>query len=347
MKPRILQLGKLSLYSRGGIEKIVYNIHNLFHSKFSVFTICLDNQNLKKKKIFFSKINFNLNSFYFSINYIITAIKLLRKFKYILGHMPNPLCIVLLLMPKKYILFWHADVVNKNLVLNIIYKPVEILLILFAKKIIFTSEEYRKKSYARLFNSSYAIVPLSTERKIIKNKTSSNKKLLSIGRLVDYKNNIFLIKAMSKLPDYQLTIVGDGPNYSKLFNYIKTNDVKNVKILTNINNLDIPNIFYTHDIFCLASNTRAEAFGIVLIEALSYGLPILVGQNFGSGMLSICENKKNGLIFEFEIDDFANKVKKINNKYLNFSKNALMSYLENYTNSSFINNISSEITLAK
>ena len=97
----------------------------------------------------------------------------------------------------------------------------------------------------------------------------------------------------------------------------------------------------------MASNTRAEAFGIVLIEALSYGLPILVGQNFGSGMLSICENKNNGLIFEFEIDDFANKVKKINNKYLNFSKNALMSYLENYTNSSFINNISSKITLAK
>lgn len=346
MKTRILQLGKFNLYYKGGIEKVVSKIHNQLSSKYSIFTIYLDKYNSKKRKIFSSKINFNLNSFYFSHNYISKVFQLRNKFDLFIGHMPNPLCIILLLMPKKYILFWHSDIINKNFILKFIYRPIELLLILFAKKIIFTSKEYYETSYAKIFSKPYAIIPLSTDRRLAKKKIFS-KKLLSVGRLVSYKNYFFLLKVMSKIPQYSLTIVGDGPDYLKIKKYIAENNIINVFIKRKISNLELSNIYDSHDIFCLASNTRAEAFGIVLIEALSFGLPILVGKNEGSGMLSICENNYNGFSFNYETDDFKKKLDDIEKNFSFFSENALKSFKKKYTDQDFIDNISSAITLAK
>ncbi|MDC0898598.1 glycosyltransferase, partial [Candidatus Pelagibacter sp.] len=101
---------------------------------------------------------------------------------------------------------------------------------------------------------------------------------------------------------------GSEMDYLKIKKYIAENNIINVFIKRKINNLELSNIYDSHDIFCLASNTRAEAFGIVLIEALSFGLPILVGKNEGSGMLSICENNYNGFSFNYETDDFKKKL---------------------------------------
>lgn len=347
MKIKILQLGKLDISYRGGIEKVVSNIHSLLSDKFSVYTLCLGNKNLKKKKLTISKINFSFSSFYFSIDYLAKIFKLRKKFDILIGHMPNPLCIILLILPRKYILFWHSDVINKNLILNILYKPFEIILIFFSRRIIFTSKTYREASYAKIFNRPYSIIPLST--KTIDNfgpRNKSKNRILSVGRLVSYKNYIFLLKAIKELPLFTLTIVGNGPEHKKLKEFISLNNIKNVHILTSINDTELSKIYKSHDIFCLASNTRAEAFGVVLIEALSYGLPILVGNNIGSGMISVCKNR-NGLVFNYSIDDFKKKLNFINKNYSFFSKKAFYTFNSNFSNQRFKENISSAIVSAK
>ena len=348
MTIRVLQLAKFDRSYKGGIEKVVFNIHDLLENKFSVFTHCLSNRNGFKKKIINSKINFKFNSFFFSINYLIKSIKLQNKVNIVIGHMPNPLCISLLLHPRKYILFWHSDLIGKSFIINFFYKPIEFLIIIFAKKIIFTSQNYYESSYVKFFKKPYSIIPLST--KIIpdqKKNRKITKRLLSVGRLVNYKNYTFLIKAMMFMPSLNLTIIGDGPEYYKLINFIEKNKISNVSIRRNQNDLDLKNAFLSHDILCLASHTRAEAFGVVLLEALSYGLPILVGDNKGSGMLSICKNGINGNVFNFEIKDFKNKANAIYKNYSSYSNNALNSFYENYTDKSFIDKISSEIVFAK
>jgi glycosyltransferase involved in cell wall biosynthesis len=350
MKIRVLQLAKFNFDYKGGIEKVASKIHTLLNKKYSVFTICLGTNCLKKKKIFIEKINFSFSSFNFSIGYLFKVFKYKRKFNYVIGHMPNPLCIVLLFFPKKYYLFWHSDIIEKNFLLNLIYKPIEILLIIFSKKIIFTSDEYYKKSYARIFNKSYYIMPLSaseTNHLVEIKKISSPVKLLSVGRLVKYKNYFFLLNVLQKLSNFSLTIVGEGPEHYKLQKFIDQNNIQNIKILRNVSDESLIAIYKSHDIFCLASNTRAEAFGIVLIEALSHGLPILVGNNNGSGMVSICENNYNGLIFDYNNIEFEKKLLEISKNYKYFSMNALKSYHKKYTDHSFASNISSLISLAK
>ena len=348
MKIRVLQLAKFDRSYKGGIEKVVYKIHDLLDSKYSVFTICLGNKNEFKKKVINSKINFNINSFFFSFSYLIKSLKLKNKVDLIIGHMPNPLCISLLLKPRKYILFWHSDLIGKNFIINFFYKPIEFLIIIFAKRIIFTSQNYHDSSFIKFFKKPYSVIPLSTQIvSDIKKSRKISKRLLSVGRLVNYKNYIFLIKAMMFLPSLNLTIIGDGPEYYKLINFIEKNKINNVSIRRNQNDLDLKNAFLSHDILCLASNTRAEAFGVVLLEALSYGLPILVGNNKGSGMLSICRNGYNGNIFNYEISDFKAKANLIFKNYSSYSNNALRSFYENYTDNSFIDKISSEIIFAK
>lgn len=348
MKPRILQLGKFDIESTGGIEKVTSSINRLLKIKYSIFTIYLGKYTFRKKNLYSSKINFSLNSFYFSLDYLITAYKLYNKCDYLIGHMPNPLCIILLLKPKRYILFWHSDIIGKNLILNFLYKPIEFILIFYSSEIIYTSDEYRLKSYSRFFNSNYRVIPLSTtSSNIFIKKKVFKKKILSVGRLVSYKNYYFLLSAMVYLQDYHLTIVGSGPEYPSLIKYINANNINNVSIITNISHNQLSQIYTDHDIFCLASNTRAEAFGIVLIEALSFGLPILVGNNKGSGMLSICRNNFNGFIFDYQIDDFLNKINAIYENYESYSNNAVESYNKKYTDQSFIDNMSSAIVLAK
>jgi len=354
MKIRILQLAKYSFDYKGGIEKTTFKIHKLLNTKYSIFTICLGKNYSKKKKIFIEKINFSLNTFYFSFGYLLKVLKYGKKFDYLIGHMPNPLCIGLLFFPKKYYLYWHSDVVGKNFLINIIYKPIEILLIIFAKKIIFSSKEYYEYSYVKILNKSYCIIPSSTnvtnqplQTKNISSNISSSVKLLSVGRLVIYKNYFFLLKVLQQLPNFSLTIVGEGPEYCKLQKFIEQKNIQNVKILRNVSDENLITIYKSHDIFCLASNTRAEAFGLVLIEALSHGLPILVGNNKGSGMITICENNYNGLVFDYNKNEFEKKLLEICKNYNYFSVNAVKSFHKKYTDQSFFNNISSLITLAK
>ncbi|WP_458047875.1 glycosyltransferase [Providencia stuartii] len=106
--------------------------------------------------------------------------------------------------------------------------------------------------------------------------TLKNKKILSIGRLEEQKNFSFLLDAFFHSKLYQLgwslDIVGEGTEYEQLNNKILNYNLENyVKIHKFTNNIEP---FYINaSIYCMSSNY--EAFPMVLIEALSYGLPII------------------------------------------------------------------------
>ena len=115
-------------------------------------------------------------------------------------------------------------------------------------------------------------------------------KFLFVGRLVSEKNLLMLIEVFSKTPKFQLTIVGSGP-MKKTLNEKASN---NIKFIEHIHNHSIHKIYLEHDIFILPS--LKEAWGIVIDEALYYGLPILVSSNVGC-YPELVENIKSGFIF--------------------------------------------------
>ena len=146
------------------------------------------------------------------------------------------------------------------------------------------------------------------------NDKSSNllsKNLVSVGRLSKEKGFMDLLiifnKILKKYPDYKLNIIGDGEEKEKLENYIKENNLEKNVIMHGFQNKDyINNILLDSMVYLMTSFT--ESFGIVIIEAMSYGIPC-VAFSSAEGAEELIENGKNGyLIDDRNIDEYVKKV---------------------------------------
>lgn len=96
------------------------------------------------------------------------------------------------------------------------------------------------------------------------------KVVIAVGRLTHQKGFDLLLQAwaLSKTNGWCLKIIGDGEDYSKLMSLIDELNIKNAEIIGFQKNI---NLYYeSSEIFVLSS--RFEGLGMVLIEALSYGL---------------------------------------------------------------------------
>ena len=100
--------------------------------------------------------------------------------------------------------------------------------------------------------------------------------LLAIGRLYPEKDFSTLIDTMKIIhdqnPDVHLTIIGDGPEYKALKSKIASQNLQKAITLTGfIPQPQISDYYYQSSLFVMTSIT--EAFGLVLIEAMSHGVP--------------------------------------------------------------------------
>lgn len=120
-------------------------------------------------------------------------------------------------------------------------------------------------------------------------------KILFVGRLTRRKGLIHLIRAaesLSKCYQFEVRIVGDGPEKNILEIYCTRRDIKFVKFLGNLPRKEVIREFLNCDIFCLPS--LHEAFGIVLLEAMAAKRPI-VATNVG-GIPEVVENGEIGIL---------------------------------------------------
>jgi len=110
------------------------------------------------------------------------------------------------------------------------------------------------------------------------------KTILYVGRLEGRKGVKYLIRAYqdlaAKRKDVQLFIAGSGPDEEKLRMYVKENDIPRVTFLGFITEQDKIHHLHRADVFCSPA-TRGESFGIVLLEAMAAGAPIVAGDNIG------------------------------------------------------------------
>lgn len=129
--------------------------------------------------------------------------------------------------------------------------------------------------------------------------------LLSVGRIVEQKGINYLINAMPEILDEfsnaKLIIVGDGnerKNLEKLTKRLKLE--KNVVFIGKLPNNKLPRYYATADVFIAPSIKDSygwvEALGIVFLEALSSGTPV-IGSNIG-GIPDIIKDNETGLLVE-------------------------------------------------
>ena len=170
-------------------------------------------------------------------------------------------------------------------------------------------------------------------------KSDSKITAVCVGSLVNKKNQAFLIPIVSYLKtkgyDCKIDILGDGPNKEFLQTQIESNNLsKDIVLHGNLKNVEefMRNAeFYIHP-------ATYEPFGLVLLEAMAAGLPVISLD--GKGNRDIIEHQKNGFIFQDQnAEQFGNtliKLKENPNEYLRYVKEGhkhSSDYdIENYTN---------------
>lgn len=133
----------------------------------------------------------------------------------------------------------------------------------------------------------------------IKINKKHNKYLLYIGKIEERRSILLLLemflKILEKHSNVKLVLVGKGEeNYKhKCFEYAKENNILNrIIYIESLEQKYMPQLYKCCDIFIFP--TKHEIFGMVLLEAMYFGIPTITTLNGGSS--TIIENEKNGFI---------------------------------------------------
>ena len=132
-------------------------------------------------------------------------------------------------------------------------------------------------------------IPKRVMKEVI-NKEFNNYKYLYVGRISEEKNLKFIVNEFNR-NGKSLTIVGDGPQRSEL----ESISHSNITYTGYVNNADLGEVYRDHHIFILPS--KSEPWGLVVEEALSYGLPVIVSNHVGC-YEDLVSRADTGIVFD-------------------------------------------------
>ncbi len=203
---------------------------------------------------------------------------------------------------------YHSDVVRQQRLLRI-YRPLLEDTLAGAQRIIATSHAYlESSSFLRQYRDRCRVVPLSVdptrfatfdsaEIERLRGFWGGGPVILSVGVLRYYKGLHLLLEAMQRL-EATLVVVGEGPEGSRLKALVTELGIADrVFFAGRVPDEDLPSYYQAADVFVLPSHLRAEAFGIVLLEAMAACLP-LVTTEIGTGTSEINQHGKTGYIVD-------------------------------------------------
>lgn len=339
LKPKLLFLCKYYPPEPGGIELTSEKLVDFSDKNFSVSTISFKRRKSSasstKNYKFFSafelfrqpvSIRYFLNSIFFGLNTDILYIHYPNIISAIVGIM------VKVLKPKKkLIVHYHADTIFSSLILGFIFRFVTKHVLMFSDGIIVTSANYAEGSvYLKDFKHKTKIIPLSTSQttKNTCDVPNENKNILFVGRLVPYKGIVEFARYIDEIdPAATINLVGDGPLRTQLIDTIGNLKTKNrVNLLGYVNNNDLNNLVSGANLLILPSVTKAEAFGLTMLEAQACGVPSVCFDIPGSGVTFA--NKHNVTGYNVVLYDYS-KFNFYINKILSerpFSKEALVDH---------------------
>ncbi len=227
-------------------------------------------------------------------------------------HVPSPLAELshyVFGMPEKtkVVVTFHADPSKTRLgYLARLYQPILQDLLHRADRIITTAPVNSKSETLKVHVGKSQVIPLAAslpdeslssediarfEKKL---GYADEKVILYVGRLVYYKGLDYLLEALKQV-DAQLVLVGKGDERTRLERKTRELGIANqVHFAGYVPDEELPLYYSVADIFVLPSISPAEAFGIVQVEAMSYGLPV-VNTNLPTGVPFVSQHNQTGL----------------------------------------------------
>lgn len=230
-------------------------------------------------------------------------------------HVPNTSAFFALMLPAArrvpWVVHWHADIPLDGGSLGLrlaypLYRPWETALLRRARAIIATSPPYRDASAPLApWRDKTRVIPLGlaegeatpSPRDPSPSWPRDHLRLLAVGRLSHYKGLEVLVGALRHLPKAALVIIGAGEREAALRAQIRALGLAHrVTLAGRVDDATLRQAYADAEIFCLPSLDRAEAFGMVLLEAMRAGLPTVASAIAGSGVGYVVEDGATGFL---------------------------------------------------
>ncbi len=204
------------------------------------------------------------------------------------------------------VLSYHSDIIRQARLLRI-YSPLMHRVLRSVQRIIVTSPNYLASSpVLSEFRSKCTVVPLAIDigrfqhidrqaAQDVRERYGGGPLLLFVGVLRYYKGLRYLLEAMPQIPA-RLLIVGEGPLGEALRAQAQELALGDkVIFLGRIADEQLPAYYRAADVFVLPASERSEAFGLVQLEAMTCGLPVVCTE-LGTGTSFVNRDGESGLV---------------------------------------------------
>lgn len=307
------------------------------------------------KLIFFSKV--------VKVLFLLFKKKMLRGYDYIHAHtlMSDgiPAFFLSYIIKKPYVVTVRNADVNFYIKRSIFFKLIAEKILSNARIVFFVSPSYKKlveDLFPNLNKSKHILLPngidnywLNNLKKTEDKNSNFNKvNILFVGKIIKLKNLSLLLDFVKCYDDrcYNLNIVGEnvlGYDFKKLNESL--NNGNSINFIGKVTNkAELLNIYRQNDIFVLLSSP--ETFGVVYIEALSQGLPIIYTK--GQGVDGYFEDGMVGVSCGLSVVELKSKLEYIISNYSIISANTTLS-VNDFTWESlakeYINNINNNLNI--
>jgi glycosyltransferase involved in cell wall biosynthesis len=224
-------------------------------------------------------------------------------------HEPNPMALLayFLARPSTTLVVWfHSEVIRPSWRYKLFYRPFLQFALRRSARIVASSPTLAASSpVLRPWQHKCVVIPFGIEERAVSEQVlrradavrreEGRPIVLFVGRLVSYKGVDVLLDAMREIPAVAL-LVGEGPERAALQRTAEAQGVGDrVRFLGEVSNDELAALYRACDLLVLPSVTRQEAFGVVLLEAMACGKPV-VSTDLATGSGWVNQDGETGFV---------------------------------------------------
>ncbi len=211
---------------------------------------------------------------------------------------------------RRRVLTYQSDIVRQKY-LRVLYAPLMQRVLAHVDRIIATSPNYvASSSVLSQFRNKCTVIPMGIHpqpflcqdrqgRIEVRTRLGIGQDvplLLSVGLLRYYKGLQYMLEAMPTVPDAHWAIVGNGPMENEWRSLAQRLGLsERVHFVGELANPDVRPYYAACDVFVFPSSERSEAFGIVQLEAMAAGKPVVCTE-LGTGTSFVNADGETGFV---------------------------------------------------
>lgn len=222
---------------------------------------------------------------------------------------PGELAQLLVRAGRRTVITYHSDIVKQATLLRF-YAPFLRRILDRAQAILVSNPRYPEGSpFLRPLQEKIRVVHFGIDPARFRPTEASQRRAqelrrrfgpgplaLFVGRLRYYKGVDVLVQALARTPEVQGVIVGAGPMEAQIRGLVRQLGLaERVHFAGHVADEDLPAFYQAGDLFVLPSVHRSESLGIVLLEAMASGLPV-VSTELGTGTSYVNQDGITGLV---------------------------------------------------